>query len=323
MMHESSPTSTPSPADAVIAGVLDAAQPGVLPIALRAGGDNPGAPLGRYGEFTAPDGHTVFLPLPNSAAAGALVARLAGTLARIHTASEPFARDPALPGITLAAHMDHVRQRWFRLRRTIGEAASAERDIRRWLRCGNRLIPTASDLLRNEEALLLERSVLTHGQLWPSNVFTIGHEDAREITALLGWEHATAGSPVQDLAALTVHMHGWSAALTEAIVESYTRERTLLPQQRRLIPAVAALELIDQSSDLLMLVYLDDRMLRHPAHAVARSGLKTLLSSMESLTAVLAPDIEQTERRSAARSRHRVIPRPGMPGRRFEKRRNR
>jgi hypothetical protein len=90
-------------------------------------------------------------------------------------------------------------------------------------------------------------------------------------------------------------MQGWSAALTEAIVESYSGIAPLAPEQRRLIPAVAALDLVARVAWLLNLAYLDDRMIDDPAMPVLRSGVKTLLNSLEVLTGILAP--EATHRR--------------------------
>jgi Ser/Thr protein kinase RdoA (MazF antagonist) len=192
--------------------------------------------------------------------------------------------------------LDDVRKVWFEQRKILGDRAAEQRDIRRWLRCGNRIIPTASDLLRNEPTIMQERSVVIHNDLWPVNALVEGRDEQRKVTGIVGWSHAAAGSPVLDLAALTVHMQGWSAALTEGIIESYSLTRRLLPEQRRLIPAVAALDLVAHLADLLTLAYLDDSMINHQAAPSLRSGMKTLLNSLETLTGILAPDIEVTGR---------------------------
>lgn len=256
----------------------------------------PGHPLGRYGGYRTPDGQSINVPLHESAGAHALVAEAARIIAGVHEATQEIAARPDAPVSTLATMLTSVRELWFEQRRILGDKAASQRDIRRWLICGNRIIPTASDLLRNAETLMVERSVIVHGNLWPVDVLIEGREDDRHITGIIGWSGASAGSPVLDLAALTVHMQGWSAALTETIVESYSSARTLRPDQRRLVPAVAALDLVARVAWLLKLAYLDDRMIGHPAMPVLRSGMKTLLNSLETLTGILAPDIEQTRR---------------------------
>jgi Ser/Thr protein kinase RdoA (MazF antagonist) len=255
-----------------------------------------GFPLGRYGGFQTPDGRSIDIPLPESAKAHKVIAEIARIMALCHEASEPIAGQEGAPVRTVNAFLNDVRKTWFDQRKILGDRAAEQRDIRRWLRCGNRIIPTASDLLRNEPAIMMERSVVNHGDLWPVNVLVTGRDNSREVMGIVGWSHATAGSPVMDIAALTVNMQGWSAALTEAIIDSYSNTRRLLPEQRRIIPAVASLDLVARLADLLTLAYLDESMINHRAMPVLRSGMKTLLNSLETLTGILAPDIDHTNR---------------------------
>lgn len=255
-----------------------------------------GFPLGRYGGYRAPDGRTINIPLPESAKAHATIAEVAGLVAEAHEATQAVAADRDAPARTLQAFLDDSRKAWFEQRKILGDRAAEQRDIRRWLRCGNRIIPTASDLMRNEAALMKDRSVVNHNDLWPVNVLVEGRDENRKVTGIVGWSHAAAGSPVMDIAALTIHMQGWSAALTEGVIDAYSHVRRLLPEERRLIPAVAALDLVAICADLLTLAYLDDSMINHPAQPSLRSGMKTLLNSLETLTGILAPDIEQTNR---------------------------
>lgn len=255
-----------------------------------------GTPLGRYGGYKTPDGRPINLPLPESAAAHDTVATVARLIAQAHEASVAVMDEVTLPAMTLQMFLDETRKVWFEQRRVIGDRAAEQRDIRRWLRCGNRVIPTASDLIRNEPELLTEKSVAIHNDLWSVNVLVDGRDKDRAVTGIVGWSHMAAGSPVLDIAALAVHMQGWSAAMTETVVESYAVERGLRPDQRRIIPAVASLNLVVIVANLLTLSYLDDRMINHEALPVLRSGMKTMLNSLERLTHILAPDIEQTER---------------------------
>lgn len=254
-----------------------------------------GRPLGRFGGYTDADGNPITLPLPESSHADEVIVQVAAAIARAHAASEDVDRAD-LPVYTIATLMDRVRKYWFDERKVLGDKAAGERDIRRWLRCGNRIIPTASDLIRNEPAQLTDTSVVIHTDLWPENILITGQGTERQLTGIVGWRHMASGSPVLDLAQLTVYMQGWSAALTEAIIESYATSRHLRPDQRRLVPAVAGLMLVETVGQLLTLNYLDSRMIGHDATSVLRSGMKTLLDSLERITHILAPDIEQTER---------------------------
>lgn len=255
----------------------------------------PGRPLGRFGGYIASDGTAITLPLPESAHADDVINQVAAAIAKAHEASEAVDRS-GIPNLTLATVLDRVRKYWFDQRKVLGDKAADERDIRRWLRCGNRVVPTSSDLIRNERNSLQDVSVILHNDLWPENILIEGQDTGRVLTGITSWSHMVAGSPVLDIAQLTVNMQGWSAALTESIIESYSDSRHLRPDQRRLVPAVAGLILVETVGKLLTLNYLDSRMIGHEATSVLRSGMKTLLDSLERVTHILAPDIEQTER---------------------------
>lgn len=255
----------------------------------------PGRPLGRYGGYVAPDEAPITLPLPESAHALDVVAQVAAIIAKTHEATETIDK-AGLAQSSLSTELDRVRKYWFNQRKILGDNAAEERDIRRWLRCGNRVIPTASDLVRNEVNSFRDASVVLHNDLWPENILIEGHEGDRKVTGIVGWRHMVAGSPVLDLAQLSVNMQGWSAALTEAIIDSYSEERALRPDQRRLIPAVAGLIMVETVGRMLTWSYLDEGMIGHEATSVLRSGMKTMLDSLERITHILAPDISQTER---------------------------
>lgn len=272
----------------------------------------PGRPLGRYGGSRTPDGETINIPLHESAGAQERITEATRIIARIHTATRNVAGREDAPVATLGQMMQSVRDIWAEQRRLLGDIAADNRDIRRWLRCGNRIIPTSSDLLRNETAILHERTVLVHGNFWPDDILV--DRKGQEITGIVGWSTGAAGSPVLDLAGLAVHMQGWSAPLTEAIVQTYAGIAPLLPEQRRMVPVVASLDLVARVAWLLHLNYVDDRMIGHPAMPVIRSGMKTLLNSLETLTHILAPDIDETRRHQRGRAELRGTSRRFAPG---------
>lgn len=273
----------------------------------------PGRPLGRYGGYVAPDGTPITLPLPESAHALDVIAQVASIIAKTHEVSESMDK-AGLPQSSLSSELDRVRRYWFNQRKVLGDNAAEERDIRRWLRCGNRVIPTASDLIRNEVNSFRDTSVVLHKDLWPENILIEGHEGNRKVTGIVGWRHMSAGSPVLDLAQLSVNMQGWSAALTEAIIDAYSEERALRPDQRRLIPAVAGILMVETVGRMLTWSYLDEGMVGHEATSVLRSGMKTMLDSLERVTHILAPDISQTERFNRQRRARDKDADPRKPG---------
>lgn len=282
-----------------------------------------GRPLGRFGGHRTPDGETIALPLPESSHAEDVIGQVATIIAGCHASTDGLDVEN-LPVFTIAQLMERVRKYWFDARKVLGDKAADERDIRRWLRCGNRVVPTASDLIRNERSEMNNASVVLHRDLWPENILIEGQEEHRQVTGIVGWRHMAKGSPVLDIAQLCVFMQGWSAALTEAVIENYASTRHLRPDQRRIVPAVAGLLLVESVGKLLTWNYLDQRMFDHEATPVLRSGMKTLLDSLERLTHILAPDIQQTERINRARreaagapatTSSRILPRPPMkPG---------
>src|SRR5690606_17887862 len=152
-------------------------------------------------------------------------------IARVHVATRDIAGREDAPVATLGQMMRSVREVWTEQRRVLGDIAADNRDIRRWLRCGNRIIPTSSDLLRNESAIMNERTVLVHGNFWPDDILVERENEHERVSGIVGWSTGAAGSPVLDLAALSVHMQGWSAPLTEAIVEAYANIAPLRPEQ--------------------------------------------------------------------------------------------
>ena len=134
-----------------------------------------GRPLGRFGGYETPDGEPITLPLPESAHADDVIVQVATALAKAHEASEDLDRK-GIPVYTIAMMMDRVRKYWFEQRKVLGENAAEESDIRRWLRCGNRVVPTSSDLIRNSTNSLHDSSVVLHNDLWPENILIEGHD---------------------------------------------------------------------------------------------------------------------------------------------------
>jgi aminoglycoside phosphotransferase (APT) family kinase protein len=248
----------------------------------------PGRPLNRYGGLLAPDGESINLPLHQTTPTDEIITAGVAAIARCHLASASVAARPDAPPKSLALVIDGARHRWRERRPRLGAIAADITEIRRWLRCGTRILPAASDLLGADAEAVNDTSIVAHGDLWPAHLL-VG-PDGVTLTGIIDWEYARAGSPLVDLAAFATHISGWSAARAELILGAYREIAPLSPGQRRLLPAVAALGLLDEVGWLLELGFMDDRLHDDRALSFVRAGMKNLLSSLETLTAVLVPE---------------------------------
>lgn len=265
-----------------------------------------GRSLARYGGYRDADQRRIDVPLPRSADALAVVMGATRVVAGVHLASRNIASLEQLPGSSLSDVLARSVAEWTRQRRLIGMQAGVFPDIRRWLRCGNRVLPAARERITEAAGSLHDRSVLLHGDIWPTRMLIDDLDGQRVLTGLTGWTSGLAGSPVLDLAHLAVHSTGWSAANAEQIIGAYTEVAPLRPEERRLIPVVAGLDLVTSVGRLLQLAFVDDRMIGHDVQPVLRSGLKTLLVSLENLASVLAPEDDAPKRRFVPSARERT-----------------
>ena len=174
-----------------------------------------------------------------------------------------------LPGAVRQAHGRHLAALRARARR--------EPAVQRWLATGERLMAAAEPIvLATPEDLGLPASVL-HLGLWPAHVLLEG--DA--LTGLLGWERVAAGSPLLDIAQATLRLQGWSDESVEVALGAYGEARPLSPEERRLLPAVAALDAVATTGRLLEQTYAVDETARPPT--AVRAAIDMMLRSMTAL----------------------------------------
>ena len=254
-----------------------------------------GRPLARYGGFKTPDGVTIDVPLPTSAPADQVILDVARVLGTVHQVAQDLTGQALGGRVSTLRVLEDSRTVWNRQRPVIGQSAGQVQEIRRWLRCGNRVFPVAEEYLGapREEAV-----TIIHGDLWPTNVLVTGASPNFELSGLTGWSTLRAGSPLVDLAALVTHTSGWSGARAESVLGAYTETAALSPVERRLLPVIAALDLVPRVGTMLQLAYLDDRMIGDEAEPVLRSALKSLLHSLENLTSILAPEARWDQRKA-------------------------
>jgi hypothetical protein len=269
-----------------------------------------GRPLNRYGTFTLRTGDLLNLPLPDSMAAPDVLTDAVRAIARFHVATAALATRPDAPVFTLETMQKAAEVAYGQLRKTVGAIAGGNQEIRRWLRCGNRVIPAAAERLAEARGVASARSTVVHGDLWPSRLLVDDAEGALKLTGIVGWNQAAAGSAVLDIARIAARTARWSAATAETVVGAYTEVTPLPPDQRRLVPVIAALDLTVITGLMLQGAYVDDRIANDPVQSFLRSGIQTSLRSLETLANVLVPE----ERAATKRTFHARPQRPPRPG---------
>jgi Ser/Thr protein kinase RdoA (MazF antagonist) len=221
--------------------------------------------------------------------------------ARLHDVTTAIAARPDIPTAPLSMLPGAVRQAHGRHLAALRARARREPAIQRWLATGERLIAAAEPIvLATPEDLRLLASVL-HLGLWPSHVLLEGDS----LTGLLGWERVAAGSPLLDIAQATLRLQGWSDEAVEVALGAYAEARPLSPEERRLLPAVAALDAAATTGRLLEQTYAVDETARPPS--ALRAAIDMMLRSMAALDRSL---IAQSTVGKSKRTPWRRGPRP-------------
>jgi Ser/Thr protein kinase RdoA (MazF antagonist) len=257
-----------------------------------------GRPLNRYGTFTLENGGAINLPLPDSMAAPDMLTSAVRELAKIHLATQQIADRADAPVLTLEAMLSAAEAQYAQLRKTVGRHAGGNQEIRRWLRCGNRVLPAAAERLAESSSIASARTCAVHADVWPSRLLVDEIAGQQTLTGIVGWRQAAAGAPVLDIARIAARVARWSAATAETVVGAYSEVAPLAPEQRRLVPVIAALDLTSITGTMLQAAYDDDTIANDPVQSFIRSGIQTSLRSLETLANVLAPEEKAVTRRS-------------------------
>ena len=160
------------------------------------------------------------------------------------------------------------------------------------MRTAERAIYVALEALDAAPELSKAIDVAGHHDLWPSHVLWIrGGRDGGGGPARLGgiidFAEASAGSPLVDLAHLVTHFGGWTAERAETAMGIYGDVRRLSPDERRLLPAVATLDLIAQAGKLLTIAFALPEREEQAASSQLKMGATALVESLEVVTPVL------------------------------------
>lgn len=153
----------------------------------------PGRPLARYGDFRTPDGDAIDVPLPASAPAMDVVLEAVEAMGRFHTATASLARRSDSGATSLTSLMKRTERTWEEQRRVVGDKAGNAPEIRRWLRCGNRVLPVANEHL-SQVSTMARTTSLIHGDLWPVNLLVEGTGSEQRLVGITGWSTVREGS---------------------------------------------------------------------------------------------------------------------------------
>lgn len=268
----------------------------------------PGEPLGQT-EMTERAGDAVALPAVVPQAA--LVATIEA-VARFHETAAALTRQDQR--LTIRQLRQATRQLWQVHRERLRPVAPSFPAVQHWIRVGERALPLALALIDQESAVTEATSVVGHHRLWPAHVLRRHHDGDATISGLIGLSDPAWGSPLLDLAQIATRFARWSPDLIETVIGAYSTVRPLAPAERRLLPAVATLDLIVQAGRLLDLAYGPPVKAAPP---VASSPLVVAAEAMVStLEAVTQSLVDLTPHERGAGPRRRRGPARGGPAKR-------
>lgn len=223
---------------------------------------------------------------------------LVTTIANLHGATESLSSRRDVPAAPLSMLPGVVRQAQGLHLRVLRPKSRHEPAIQRWLATGERLLATASPIV---SAAASDRSLpasVLHLGLWPAHVLI----ENGALSGLLGWERVAVGSPLLDLAQAILRLQGWNDEAVELAVGAYSSVRDLAPDERRILPAVAALDAVATTGRLLQETYGGHTEVRPPPPL--RGGIQVMLDAMTALDRNL---------NAPARRRRTWVRREGQP----------
>jgi aminoglycoside phosphotransferase (APT) family kinase protein len=197
--------------------------------------------------------------------------------ARLHNATTTIAARQDIPTALLSMLPGAVRQAHGRHLAALRARARREPAVQRWLATGERLMAAAEPIVLATPEDPGPPASVVHLGLWPAHVLL----ESDALTGLLGWERVATGSPLLDIAQATLRLQGWSDESVEIALGAYGEARSLSPEERRLLPAVAALDAVAATGRLLEQTYAVDETARPPT--AVRAAIDMMLRSMTAL----------------------------------------
>ena len=212
------------------------------------------------------------------------------SLGKLHAASEGLSTTKGAPSAALGLLPGAVEAAQGRQVNSLRARARFEPAIQRWLATGERLLGAATPVIEQATEQGNLSTTVLHLGMWPAHVLLAnGH-----VSGLLGWERAAVGSPLLDLAQATLRLRGWTEDAVETTVGYYSDVRDLTPEERRLFPAVAALDVVATTGRLLEQTFLTGSDERPPLPL--RSAVEMMIRSMNAVERSLLGPVERKKR---------------------------
>lgn len=211
-------------------------------------------------------------------------------LGKLHAAGGGLATTKGAPSAALGLLPGAVEAAQQRQVNSLRSRARFEPAIQRWIATGERLLATATPVIEQAAEQGNLPATVLHLGTWPAHVLV---QDER-VSGLLGWERAAVGSPLLDLAQATLRLRGWTDDAVETTVGYYSDVRDLTPEERRLFPAVAALDVVATTGRLLEQTFLTGSDERPPLPL--RAAVEMMIRSMNAIERSLLGPIERKKK---------------------------
>jgi Ser/Thr protein kinase RdoA (MazF antagonist) len=252
----------------------------------------------------------VSLPRPGSVE---LIEELTAAVAKMHLATKGLAEQRSSPKSPMNALIASVRDAWMQQRGRLRPIAHLTPNIQRWLRTGERALPLAERIIASLPEDAAADFVVAHANLWPEHVLIEREGRIDRLAGLLDFKNVVATTPLLDLAQLAGRFNGWSDESAEIVIGAYSEVGHLTPQERRVLPAVAAFDLVAETGRILVTTYVElgspnaPESMRDAADTMLRS-LETATRTMERLEGINVPGPRKWVHRTPRQGQPRKAP---------------
>lgn len=208
--------------------------------------------------------------------------QVAATLAEHHLATAALVAASA-PAAPLRSVLDAVARQWSDDHALVRGQAMSQTLLQRWIRASEQAFPAIEHALTAVDFLSQSPSVVARFNVWPAHLLFATVEGADKLTTLLDPSAAAVSSPLIDIAQAITHGSGWTTAAAEIGLAAYGEIRRLTPDERRLLPAVAALDLVAESGRLFRIAFASRQDVDWRMVDFARNGGTAALISLETV----------------------------------------
>jgi hypothetical protein len=213
---------------------------------------------------------------------GDALPQLAAALAETHLATAALI-SPSAPSAPLGAVLAAVGRQWRDDHALLRRQALQHTILQRWIRATEQAMPEIENALTAVDFLSQTDPVIARFNVWPAHLLFTRSEGKEQLTTLLDPSASAVSSPLIDIAQAITHGSGWTTAAAEIGLAAYADVRRLTPDERRLLPAVAALDLVAETGRLLRIAHGGGRDADWEMADFARNGATAALVSLETV----------------------------------------